>query len=339
MRQRLVTDGLTLVEVLVVLAIVGLLLSISLPAVQAARESARRAQCSNNLHQVGLAMHTYESGHSTYPPVCVAWAVSTGWARNFSSQVYLLPYIEESKAYATVNFDLPVGPSWEYTGVGPQELQANTTTMSLSVGLFLCPSDPYALPSRNSYRANMGIGLWGRRAGNGGCGKEDGHGAFLLYECLRSRDFTDGLSKTIAFSEKLCAAGPPQFHPETDYVVANSIPCNTIDADLMVANCRSLTYPPAQYYSFGGWTWTIGSTKFTTYTHTGPPNSEFVDCTLSPGAQPPPGAFSARSLHTNTVSCLMVDGAVRFVTSRIDLGVWRALGTRDLGEPIDVEAF
>ncbi|GEM_PF-5306874 len=102
-----------------------------------------------------------------------------------------------------------------------------------------------------------------------------------------------------------------------------------------VSPCRAVTSPPLNPYSFVRWTWAVGSSKFTTYTHTAPPNAEFVDCMIATGVQPLPGSFAARSRHNGGVSCLMGDGNVRFVSSTIDLHLWRALGTRDGGETVD----
>jgi type II secretory pathway pseudopilin PulG len=333
LRKRNRYTGVTLVELLVAIGIIGILVALTLPAVQTAREAARRAQCGNNLHQIGVALHAYHAAHSMFPPVRVAWSDSTSAVfHSYSPHAYLLPYLEAQAMYASLNLDLPVQAAWELSASSPPDYYANTTALSLGVGLFLCPTDPNGQGARNNYRVNIGLGLFGQRLLAGGCGSDDGHGAFLMYECLGIRDFTDGTHTTVMVSEKLCSAGAADFHPESDYVLGPNLGCQNTDSNRMMAACQAVASPPGYFYAHAGGTWAVGSSKFTTYTHTVPPNSDIVDCIISRGVQPPPGSFSARSYHPRGVSCLMADGTVRFIADGIDLGLWRAIGTRDRSE-------
>jgi len=336
----------TLVEVLVVIALVGLFSALMLPAAQRVREAARRICCGNNLHQLGLALHEYEAIHGNFPPAkqlepgfTISPGLSFDGFRDYSAHCYLLPYLERNALYSSVNFALPVAEYWNATAPLSGSLGANTTAMNTTVGQFLCPSDPDALPSspgRNSYRANVGPGLCGSSPG---VGAGDGRGAFAHSAYMLLRDFTDGLSSTVAFSEKLCGSGVGRFRSDRDFVFSNwSGNTAQLTLDNMVSECRSITHPPSNYSFDSGKTWAIGGTRYTTYTHTGSPNSDFVDCAIR-GGKPPCGAFTARSIHGDGVNCLMGDGTVRFVSSNVDLELWRAVGTRNGGEVIDSKLY
>ena len=151
--------GFTLIELLVVIAIIAVLIALLLPAVQAAREAARRAQCVNNLKQIGLAIHNYHTSNDTFPqgaaasntplnPGCVAWM---GW----SAQALMFGYMEQTGLYNSINFSLD--PLQSNGGNG-----ANTSARNTKVGMFLCPSDGLAGRGSagkafiNNYYASMG---------------------------------------------------------------------------------------------------------------------------------------------------------------------------------------
>ena len=123
--------GFTLVELLVVIAIIGILIAMLLPAVQAAREAARRSQCANNFKQVGVAMHNYHATHSCFPPGMYAIADPSHFY--FSWGAYLLPYMEQHALYDNIDFAIP----WSYYAYGKNRETSNT-----KVEGFLCPSDP-----------------------------------------------------------------------------------------------------------------------------------------------------------------------------------------------------
>jgi len=331
--------GSTLIELLVTIGIFGLLVSLALPAVQVAREAARRTTCRNNLRQIGVALHNYASNHglfpsaSNYDPGFDVGSETFDGHRDYSPHSYLLPYLGEDPLYSSINFGLAMPAYWEFRPPGFHTHGANTTAMQYTVKTFLCPSDPGARPAspgRNSYRVNTGIGLWGTPPSRSN--PVDGKGAFVHNDYTSPRDFTDGLSNTVAFSEKLCSE-PGQFRPESNFVVVNLGGVRP-NPRAMTDICKSLTYPPANFYSFAGHSWAIGGTKYTSYNHAAPPNSNFVDCAI-PGHKPPYGSFGARSHHRGGVLCLIADGSCRFVSDAIDQETWWALSTRNGGELID----
>ena len=323
-----------------VISLIGLLVAVSLPAVHAAREASRRAFCRNSLKQIGIALQGYASDHQVFPAAKgfepgfkISPAGLKDGYRDYSAHCYLLPYLDQRNVYNSVNFDLGVPDWWELSQPTKVSL-ANTTVMGMSISVFLCPTDPNAIstsPGRNSYRANVGIGLCGD---SGGCGVEDGRGALLHGEFVKISDVFDGMTNTIAFSEKVCGGATQQFSPETDFVfIDSSFDCRRIDSDWMVSKCRGVTQPVAKFFTGAGYTWSVGGTKYTSYTHAGPPNSPSVDCAIR-GVKPPCGAFGARSRHPRGVNSLFCDGAVQFIGSSIELTLWRALGTRNGGEVV-----
>ncbi len=221
--------GFTLIELLVVIAIIAVLIALLLPAVQAAREAARRAQCVNNLKQIGLGLHNYQSSTGCFPPghgQSTAYATYTGYAgwTEWSAQAMLLPYIEQGPMYNAINFYFCSG-----YGLGQQ---VNGTVASAVVNTFMCPSDTQVAkgqvptgtgpPNTNSYRASVGTtsSSWywvpgpgyascqpdpfrlNNPPGNPGCTPAS-TGLFCYWMPYGINDVTDGTSNTVAFSESL----------------------------------------------------------------------------------------------------------------------------------------
>jgi prepilin-type N-terminal cleavage/methylation domain-containing protein/prepilin-type processing-associated H-X9-DG protein len=204
-RQR----GFTLIELLVVIAIIAILIALLLPAVQAAREAARRMQCTNNLKQIGLSMHNYHSTNDCFPMAAskninsltgVSYADWRGW----SSLGTALPYVEQLSVYNSINFSFA---EEIHDGV-PHP--ANATAIAVKVNSFMCPSDPYVGQQNiNSYHACYGTTSdWpsGPNNGNGSMQNADGNGStgmFAVWISYGIRDALDGTSNTLLFSEAL----------------------------------------------------------------------------------------------------------------------------------------
>ncbi len=188
------TAGITLIELAVVIAILGLLIALSAPAVQKARESARRMQCAHHLRQLGIGLNNYHAAHERFPsalPVTLDFGNGVvGGGHVYSPLVHLLPYVGNAEVYNSINF---------FTGPFViASLGVNRTALARRIDGFLCPSDSSPQQGEfapNSYRVSMGP-----RAG--GMVGPDGPGAFDAWTWVRAAEITDGLSNTVAMSEK-----------------------------------------------------------------------------------------------------------------------------------------
>jgi prepilin-type N-terminal cleavage/methylation domain-containing protein/prepilin-type processing-associated H-X9-DG protein len=313
-RQR---PGFTLIELLVVIAIIAILVALLLPAVQQAREAARRSSCKNNLKQFGLAMHNYLEVH-TRLPLCL-----NATNKPISVHTYLLPYLDQAPLYQLVDFNT----SWNSP--------SNAVARGTEVSTFLCPSEPSApLPAGwagTSYRANQGSGiLYGQPStnpANGNFGMPAPNGVFISGMSLKLADVTDGTSNTAAFSE----------HPMGDFNNAQSTQFDTFrpgtypnTPDEAVEQCRAMdpTDLSLQGVSNVGAPWIQSYHSTTQYFHVAPPNDR--SCMFPPGRI----ATSAASFHPGGVQVVLCDGSVRFVNENIDIGIWRAVGARNSGRAI-----
>lgn len=216
--QRKFLPGFTLVELLVVIAIIGILVALLLPAVQAAREAARRMSCGNNLHQIGIGLHNYHDTHKSFPPAAI-WkaepALSTTTTattrRNFTWIALVLPFMEGQSTQSQINFKIPL-----YHSTTVAEQQKTTTGVviaSMKLPAFLCPSDPGFQGGGNPH--NLG---WSNYAGTEGYdwwyrGNHPISGVFNLHVATQMRDITDGTSNTIAVVEASTAG----FYPKPNY--------------------------------------------------------------------------------------------------------------------------
>jgi len=326
--------GFTLVEILVVIAIIGILIASLLPAVQMAREAARRTSCLNNLKQIGTALATYQTTYRVYPfgvglgPAGPVDAYVSPLTRRFSLHSQLLPYIEQENVFEQIDFSVTPFPdmsgSYVVTGSGPNEEAAQVT-----IPIFLCPSDSNRLNSPwgpNNYRSCNGSS-WSGRAGNGMFGQAT---------AIRPADVQDGLSNTAAFSERILG-DDDDGHVDLDSDLFG-LPAPWTEPALYDW-CVHLTEAEAAtlviHDSNGGMTWLEGNMNWTRYNHL-----------LTPGRQSCKGyltwngvGMTANSHHPGGVHLLLGDGAVRFVSETIQLDVWRAVGTIAGGEPVSHGAF
>ncbi|AGA24651.1 DUF1559 domain-containing protein [Singulisphaera acidiphila] len=306
--------GFTLIELLVVIAIIAVLIGLLLPAVQSAREAARRIQCTNNLKQVGLALHNYVGTHELLPPG--RGATPLVW----SSLASLLPFLEGSTVYNTLNFSIT-----------PLDV-SNSTGVATIISTFLCPSDTKqdriaATYGPNNYLANVGTGLQ-----NGGSfrpqdGTEEIDGLFFDRSSIRFAAITDGLSNTAAFSETIKgdgigSSGLKARDPIRQYALGSGLPVTD-------SFCAGLT----MWLGTRAQEWGRGSFTYTTFNHFLTPNSASSDCISGATG----GRMAARSFHSGGVNVLIADGHIRFVKNSISLATWRAIATRSGGEVISAD--
>lgn len=292
------TRGFTLIELLVVIAIIAILIALLLPAVQQAREAARRSQCKNNLKQIGLALHMYHETAGTFPPGWIAqhpttnqpyWLGRPGWG--WATRI--LPYLEQENVQNNlINFNLSMLDSFHD--------QVRTT----SIPVFLCPSDPgettfmltpgmMPMPNYSAGftdtrvpKANY-IGVFGTvRMIDAGCpmGECVGNGSFVLQKAFRFRDFTDGLSTTFITGER-----NSEYSPST-----------------WLGVFAGAAHAPGRIVAVAE----------------NPPNSDITP------------AFTFSSSHTSGTHFLSGDGSVKLISENIDQGTYHALCTRSGGEVV-----
>lgn len=287
-RIRRRPSGFTLVELLVVIAIIGILVGLLLPAVQAAREAARRMECSNNLKQIMLALHNYESANQKFPAGRFApdWVVN-GVARasytNYNSvdqnpanghwtgfrsvHSAILPYMEQANLYNLINFAVPTAVRLTTGGV---PTNANYPAYSEAAGLFLCPSDANTgrVVSENNYRYNFGGSTPYQGAENSTRNDNvratahgflsGGNGAFTIGQDLPTSAHRDGLSNTVFFSERTKGSGLDlsTMRPRIEDVVTTPGRSNMMwSPDALMADCMTFSGAPSNFHfnSMGRW--------------------------------------------------------------------------------------
>lgn len=328
--------GFTLVELLVVIAIIGVLIALLLPAVQAAREAARRMSCANNIRQVALAMHNYESAHQEYPPNI---AMGQGQYR-WSAQARILPHLEQANLSAGIDY------KQDYHDVYLNGLLLKAQR----VETYICPSEARDEPrldgdgNPRDYILNYGVncGVWKVYDPNDQSG---GSGAFYPNAGLNSRSFSDGMSHTLMLAE---VKGWQPYYRDGGQATA-AIPSTAEEICDLAGSFKSGT---------GHTEWIDGRVHQTGFTAVFPPNHQVVcenggqryDVDFNNyrvrGWDPDNpqawlqestvtyAAVTARSYHSgDVVNVAMMDGSVTTIASDVDLLVWRASATRD-GEEV-----
>jgi prepilin-type N-terminal cleavage/methylation domain-containing protein/prepilin-type processing-associated H-X9-DG protein len=328
--------GFTLVELLTVIAIVGLLIALLLPAVQAAREAARNSQCQNNLKQLGVALHNFESARRHLPSGAESKEYPADPATphtfyRWSVLAYLTPFLENTAAYNALDLSLPL-----YTrtfGIFPE----NAAGANLLVPEFLCPSDRQEPVSSSfgptNYAATSGTGIGGGTPFNT-------DGLFFVNSRTRLKDVSDGTSKTVAMSESILGVNPPAFAPretvDPRFVYAFSFAVPMTDAACSGAAQWNYTDPR-------GFAWVNGEVRSGIYNHYWTPNTAEIDCVSAKTGGPITQRYAAygwraaRSLHQGGVNALAADGSVRRISDEVDITVWRAYATRSAGDRANLE--
>jgi prepilin-type N-terminal cleavage/methylation domain-containing protein/prepilin-type processing-associated H-X9-DG protein len=307
--------GFTLIELLVAVAVIGILIGLLLPAVQSAREAARRAQCASNLRQIGIALNSYESDYQMFPPAYLFPAGKSFGVMSVnhtSAFVRLLPFLEQRAVFDSINMELHWldGPS--------NPIVENRTARAALLSVLMCPSD--GEPNHhNSYRFNDG------RRGTAGAWPHDG--PFATGRSPTPASITDGLSRTAFLSEHIGGSfrdSDPD--PSTDIKVPVDWPGAILPPDdVYIPYC--LETPAKGWFLYEGRYWFYEGFGYTSYNHNGAPNDRRPSCGGSIFGLLPP-----RSRHPHVVNVLYGDGHVESVQSSIQQQVWRALGSCNAGD-------
>ncbi len=328
----------TLVELLVVIAIIGLLIALLLPAVQAAREAARRMSCTNNLKQIGLALHNFHDVHKSFPigspkKVCPGYESIPDWQYRWGPLAMLTPYMEQFNIYQSLNLNVPLyGHTGVFNGPGVGVHPSNQQAVKQEISFFYCPSDKRQKVEPDFGATNY-MACWGRGAPTeNGTAIFEGDGLFMQDKAITFADITDGTSNTAAFSESLLPesnmtepAVLTQWNKDVVIVGASS----RSDPFLTVEWCTRFGQPVASRPNRTA-RWVDGFVLYTAYYHWWEPNSRIPDCAKW---SPLRSLWQmARSRHPGGVNVAFADGSVRFVGQTVDLEAWRALGSRNGGE-------
>jgi prepilin-type N-terminal cleavage/methylation domain-containing protein/prepilin-type processing-associated H-X9-DG protein len=370
--RRQVKSGFTLIELLVVIAIIAVLIALLLPAVQSAREAARRAQCINNMKQIGLALHNYQSAVNTFPVGSVMSTESpyldcgqvnykppVGWT--FFGQ--MLSYMEQQTAYNAINFNLaPVGGNFRGVNAGA----SNWTGLIPQISTFVCPSDLQQTPftiqqshnafSQCSYAGMVGtFDIWEWYCGcpvNGIGGSCTGgpwvqsDGVFNFDTATRLQAITDGTSNTIAVGEF------NRFRNDPDSVVnewgagllfQSTLDSNTTRPQGLASSVARINAPfaPDNLITYPGntaWTFPTGDVDSWCFIQNNGADYRLL------------GQFGFRSQHPGGANFLFCDGSVKFLKETIDMGnpnftfpinkgVYRQLSTKNAGEVVSSDAY
>ena len=353
-------SGFTLIELLVVIAIIAILIALLVPAVQKVREAAARIQCTNNLKQIGLACHNYESAIKSFPPGFRGQSIG---GAPYSMDLWgplamLTPYLDQTPVYNSINLALPL---WVSSAGTPYDnpfqvtFSAPTAVMTV-VPAFTCPSDTqqsvcqppndttYGMPqplAPTNYAFCQGTGLTTGQTGWLGS-PFNADGVFYAQIATKIVQISDGTSNTVGASERILGTGsemgttPPTINPQTMYVS----PGYDGGVAPTPASCSpTQSGQTFNWYNRRMFTWVSGEPRCTSYTHYYVPNDPVnPDCASDyPGTgsvldYSGHGLSTARSRHPGGVNVWLCDGSVRFVQNSISLPTWQALATRANGD-------
>lgn len=336
-RMKQTRTAFTLVELLVVIAIIGVLVGLLLPAVQAAREAARRMQCTNHLKQIALACHNYQSAFRSFPPSAIVNLNTTSTGNNGSWGVHgrILPFLEQGNVYDMVDLSL----AWD----------GQSSIDGLQIPIYACPSDPGSGEVRtfsdgrpSLYPTSYGFNF-GRWFVFDPATRKGGDGMFYPNGRLSFRDCRDGSSQTLLTAE--VKAWTP--YQRNGGPASTDMPHRQSDAEAMVAS-------GAQFKNTGHTEWPDGRVHHTGFTVTLAPNSDvhferdgqhYDQMDFNSWQEGKNGIagnatyamITSRSHHVGLVNVAKVDGSVSTISESIDLAIWHAMGTRNEGEVIELD--
>jgi len=332
--------GFTLIELLVVIAIIGVLVGLLLPAVQQAREAARRSSCSNNLKQLGVALHNYYDANKKLPRYQYDGNPTTGessatinggtawnsW-RGHSLWSQVLPFLEEQTTFDNIDFNV------EYNHGN------NGTVRRTKIKTFVCPSD-LAFGDRSfggiNYAGNAGSTI---DAYSGTTSQRPYDGAFKRRADTTFEDITDGLSKTYMLSEMLKGDNNGSLNLERDFTNGLSIVTRDFPSAADVETMGTACDATAQGWSSSnaGRDWMAGQPSKSAFNCVAPPNWPHISCCTGGGYGETcdrNGIYPARSKHPGSVAVVSMDGATHSINDDIDLVTHQRLGARSDGNPV-----
>jgi prepilin-type N-terminal cleavage/methylation domain-containing protein/prepilin-type processing-associated H-X9-DG protein len=359
----------TLIELLVVIAIIAVLIALLLPAVQAAREAARRAQCVNNMKQLGLAMHSYTTTDGAIPTgdlqvrsATTGALLGTGAMSHFAR---MLAYLEQQPLYNAINFSISA-----YNGNDLIGYRANSTVVSTRLNVFLCPSaslPSYTLGSAvmlpatgTSYFGSFGASLNPEDNGVDGAPPNGLFSVCLQGPAITLAMVTDGLSNTIAFGEWRIGTGNVGVVSSQDVVFTNPIyytagnnPLSNLPAGnqgnmflnwaagCAALNRKQIATPSTRVSTTAvlGVTWAIGNNIYNLgNTVVGPNAVTYPNCS-SGSTLDTPGIYGLSSFHPGGANVTMADGSVRFLKDSTNINTVWALGSRGGGEIVSADSY